>query len=529
MRNQEILSLDGDWKLAAYEYVADRKDVQPDTETLDWMDAAVPGAVHYDLVKSGKLENPFASTQAAHAAEWVAQTDWIYTREFELEQELSDGAAFALRIDGIDTYADIWLNDRLLGQTANAYRSYEFEVDASMLRAGENRLIVHVKNHFRMTEGKADEAKRRLQVSRNPTAYRGKSLIRRYQRNFYSNSSLLNLGTGVLGIGIHKPVRLIAYPKLRIEESYFSVQQLTASQADVRVEVKLNRPLSEIGQALTIEAVLQQPDMRQPAAVHSAAVTGGETDLRLTMQEPRLWWPRGYGGQPLYRLTLRLYDGTTLLHEIEKQVGIKQVEVIRELPNGRKTFYLQVNGVKIHARGSNLIPVDYLKVHDTWDVYERLFRLMQASHHNTLRIWGGGAVETDKFYDRCDELGILIWQDFFLHSNTYPDYDPEFVEEFRQESVELVKRIRAVPAWEFCAAATSRWKAGTNGTGRPTWTGSTANRSSKSCFLRLRPPIAPIFHMSSTRRTEANGLNPPLRAICITGAISIMRRRIRSS
>ncbi|TBL79889.1 beta-mannosidase [Paenibacillus thalictri] len=444
MKTEAIVDLTGSWRLAKVQG-ADLSEggSAPAAEGLEWMDAAVPGAVHYELVKHGKLTNPFESTEAAFAAEWVAQSDWVYVKTFSFHAgDSADQYLYALKFDGIDTFSDIWLNGQRIGQTANAYRSYQFEVPSAMLKPEGNELLVHVKSHYRMIEGKIPAAEQMARTG-SPSGLLGKSLIRRYQRSFFTNSSLLNLGTGVLGIGVHKPVSLLRYPKTRIAESYFAAETMTEQEASAFVEIKL---VKEAGasQALKVEATLWEAEAGagKPAASAVETVYGDSVTLPLRIGQPKLWWPRGYGRQNLYRLMIRVYDGDTLLHETEKKVGLKRVEVVRELPNGRKTFFIRVNGRKIHARGSNLIPVDYLKVHDTWDAYERLFWIMHNSNHNMLRIWGGGAVETDAFYDRCDELGIMIWQDFFLHSNVYPDYDPEFVEEFRLESVELVKRIR---------------------------------------------------------------------------------------
>ncbi|MFH5183898.1 glycoside hydrolase family 2 protein [Paenibacillus sp. TAB 01] len=444
VKTKTLIDLTGVWQVAGY---ADARSAEageagvPQTEDLAWLDAAVPGAVHYDLVKAGKLTNPYESSEAAFAADWVAESDWIYIKSFPFyEADITPSSVLALRFEGVDTFSDIWLNGVRLGHTANAYRSYEFAVSPSLLREGENELLVHVKSHARMIAAKVPEAARMARTG-EPSGLLGKSLIRRYQRSFFTNSSLLNLGTGVLGIGIHKPVALVQYPQTRIEESYFAVERMNGQEAAARVDVKLNRTALPDEQ-LRVEAIVWDTDINQSSAVASETITGSEVRLDLLISQPKLWWPRGYGKPSLYRLTLRVYHGGVLLHETEKRVGIKQVEVVRELPNGRKTFYIRVNGTKIHARGSNLIPLDYLKVHDSWEAYERMFQLMYQGNHNMLRIWGGGAVETDRFYDRCDELGIMIWQDCFLHSNVYPDYDPEFVEEFRQESVELIKRIR---------------------------------------------------------------------------------------
>ncbi|MEK3723169.1 beta-mannosidase [Paenibacillus sp. FSL H8-0034] len=440
MTKQQSVELSGEWKVASYPKNESSQDKCPDLTDLEWIEASVPGAVHYDLMKVGKLTNPFESSAAAHEAAWVAQTDWIYHNEFSVDKASTASSRTVLQFAGIDTYADIWLNGNFIGATANAYRAYEFEINNEYLQAGDNVLIVHVKNHYRMIEPKVEEAKR-MGREGEASGLLGKSLIRRYQRNFYAGSSLLNLGTGVLGIGIYKPVQILVYPGAYMEGSHFAIQSLSAEQANVSVAIDINRGRHEDVE-LRVEAIIWETDVSNPAAVQAMATKESSIQLPLSISQPKLWWPHGYGNPHLYNLTLHIYEGDTLLHSIEKRVGLKQVELIQKRDNGRKTFFIKVNGRKVHARGSNLIPVDYIKVHDTWDVYDRLFKIIKNGYTNMIRIWGGGAMEQQQFYDTCDESGIMIWQDFFLHSNVYPDYDSEFVEEFTQESIEILKQIR---------------------------------------------------------------------------------------
>ena len=127
---------------------------------------------------------------------------------------------------------------------------------------------------------------------------------------------------------------------------------------------------------------------------------------------------------------------------MERSLGIRTVELVRELPGGRKTFFLRVNGTKIHARGGNLMPIDYLNGCGTEEQNARMIRLAVHANMNMLRLWGGGTVEPESFFDECDRQGLMIWKDFHLHSHTYPDYDEEWVRELRRESIEVVKLLR---------------------------------------------------------------------------------------
>lgn len=426
--------LDGPWQVGKYE----GESTPPRLDDVQWVDACVPGAVHYDLVRAGLLRNPFGSSSDASAAAWVADSDWVYRTSFAAEGLV--GPANLLVMEGVDTYSDVWLNGRLLGTTANNYRSYAFPLDPGVLEAEVNTLIVHVKAHRRMAGAQIVVAEKRL-----APANAAKSVVRRYQRSFYSNSSLLNLGTDVLGIGVNRPVRLVALPALRVADVHFHTTSVDPREARAIVEVSLSTNPDRV---VEVRASLMEDGCAEPVARASSPVTHAtakSSQLSLSVPNPRLWWPAGYGDPYLYTLRVEVRAGEELVDLVERRVGIRVIELVERLPSGRKTFQFVVNGQPVYVRGFNLVPLDYIKVHADWEAYEHLFELISAAGANMVRIWGGGSVEAESFYDACDERGIMLWQDFFLHSAPYPDYDEAWVEELRLESSELVCQLRSHP------------------------------------------------------------------------------------
>jgi beta-mannosidase len=421
-----------------------------------WLDATVPGAIQYDLVRAGRLGNPFAGTAAATDAHWVSDTDWVYRTTIDLDAA-DASARWAIELDGVDTFADVWLNGTLVGSTANAYRAYRFELGSAELHPGENEVVVHVKGHGSMIADKVPEARRLLGHTDPVEGKLGKSLIRRYQRSFYTGSSLLNVGTGVLGIGIHRPVRLLALPAVEITDVFVATTALSDTSASLRSTITLD-PRDGTG-PFDVEVTLLDPT--EPGVVVASArtsVTGSGSPAQVTLEldvpDPRPWWPRGYGEPTLYPLRVTVADplrvtvadGPAVLDTVEQHVGIRTAELLEAKPSGRPTFELVVNGVRLHVRGTNYIPVDYLKVHGEPADYTRVFALFENGNNNLVRMWGGGAIESEEFYDECDRRGLMIWQDFYLHSNVYPDYDPEFVAEFAAESRELLIQMRRHPS-----------------------------------------------------------------------------------
>ncbi len=434
----EKMELRSGWRVARYPEREDGPERAPSLDGLDWMEASVPGAVHYDLVAAGLLANPYESSESAFAAEWVAQSDWVYRAEFEIAAQSLVSRDFVLRVLGIDTFAALWINGHRLGETSNAFRSYDFDVANGLLRAGSNELLVHVKSHYRMI-GPKMEAARRMGRKDKVSGMFGKSLIRRYQRSFYASASLLNLGTGVLGIGIFRPIELLAIEGAYLKDIDFRTTLLTGAVAQTTTRVEVAGP--GLRGDVTVEILLSAGD-RTVARGESILASGAlVAEIKLDVVEPELWWPSGYGEQKLYRLDVRLTVGETLVDAREMKVGFKTVELVEEEPDGRPTYHLTVNGTKVFVRGENLLPLDYLKAHGEDGDYERMLRLAVHQGCNLIRIWGGGVPESQRFYDRCDELGLMVFQDFFLHSNVYPDYDDDFVRDFEAESIGLVHHV----------------------------------------------------------------------------------------
>lgn len=438
LTRERHIELNAGWTVARFRDDGER-DAPPRTEAPERMPAGVPSSVHYDLIAAGKLENPFASSAAANAVRWVAESDWVFERMITIDQEFASAPRLALEFEGVDTFSDVWFNGVLIGRTANAYRSYRIELPAGLARMGENELVVHVKAHARMISEQVPAAREHLYTSRNPYSYRGKSLLRRYQRNFYGGASLINLGTEILGIGIYKPVRLVALPAVRIAARHFRVLSASPERAEATLSLRL---ADEIDARRTVCASLVDTSTGDVVARADGETIDGQVDLALSVETPRLWWPHGYGEAALYGLRIEILDGENVLLTEQRVVGLRTVELIQERAGQRRTFQLAVNGVPIWVRGQNIIPIDYIAVHGEDAQYDRLLRLVVEGNGNLIRIWGGGAIESEHFFDRCDRLGILIWQDFFLHSATYPDYDPQWVSEFREESTDLVRRLR---------------------------------------------------------------------------------------
>ena len=199
------------------------------------------------------------------------------------------------------------------------------------------------------------------------------------------------------------------------------------------------------GAASTVRFDIQLGD--QVVATETVEVEDGSASASFRTEKPQLWWPAGLGAQPLYLLTATLYHAGNAEDKCSKRFGIRKAEVVQEAVQGEpgKSFYIRVNNVPVFCGGSNWIPADSFIPRISRDRYRNWVRLALGSHQVMLRVWGGGVYEEDVFYDACDELGMLVWQDFLFACGNYPAF-PDFLDLVRREAVANVKRLRHHPA-----------------------------------------------------------------------------------
>ena len=432
------LDLNGGWKVAVCESLP-ADGTLPELASLDWIPARVPRAVHYDLMEAGRLENVFASSKASESARWVSETDWVYLREYDLTPGVQASARRLLKFHCVDTFSDVFLNGLFVGSTANMFTPYSFELDAARLRSRGNVLVVHVKAHARMVAPKAAEAAERIALDSAPDFARVRSLVRRYQRSF--NADMIGMGFAVIGIGIPRAVEILGLPAAFIDDHSYSIESLSGERAVVVLDVDVDDRRTRRGE-LSCRATLDAADGASTVCTAAAPVMDARCRLSLVVPDPRLWWPAGYGAPHLYRLHISLESGGETVHELDRTLGLRTIELVRETPDGRRTFFFRINGTRVHVRGGNLIPIDYLNGCGTVERNAEMLRLAVGANMNMVRLWGGGTLEEEAFLDECDRLGIMVWKDFHLHSHTYPDYDEAFVEEVRRESIVLAKALR---------------------------------------------------------------------------------------
>ncbi len=393
--------------------------------TEAWLPACVPGGVHTDLMALGRIPDPFVADNEKRVM-WVAEADWEYRRTFSVPSAVSKEAQVFLVCDGLDTLAEVHLNGTLLGRTDNMFRQYRWDVK-SLLKSKGNEVWIRFPSTVCFAQ--AMQAKRKmLGVSQ---AIEGGPQVRKAPCQFG-----WDWGPMLPPIGIWKDLRLEGYATARIEEVHLR-QKHAKGKVTVSAAVTLERWSDP---SVTVAMTITGPD--GSILQVSETVNGATITLVEVISNPQLWWPNGYGAQPLYQVEITATDGKQVLDQKQYRIGLRTITLRRKPDEWGESFTFEVNGVPVFAKGSDWIPADSFPTRLTRDWLSGLLKSAVMSHQNMLRVWGGGFFEEETFFDLCDELGILVWQDGIFACSIYPLNDAEFLENVRVEMFENIKRLR---------------------------------------------------------------------------------------
>ena len=438
------LRLDGRWWL---------RDVDPDTDPKRvlrqnpeggaWMPARVPGDIHPDLVRAGRIPDPFIGDNVERCA-WTTQREWWFRRIFRAPKRLCDRAHVDIVFEGIDTFGAVWVNGERVGETRNMFRPYRFGI-RHLIHAGQpNEVVVRVGATTPIIE-------RTPWQGYFACFYTPRIFARKAQCHFS-----WDWAPHLPALGIWRGVRLEAWDTGRIVDAFVR----PANSGEILLQIQLDeRPVrpDEDSQELsdTGERGMRRPqgtyriDIEGPGTrlEREAAVQGQKSFVNLRVPRPRLWWPNGLGNQPLYRYRIRLVRDGRTRDTVDGTFGFREVE-LEELPLAQDTlsFSFRVNGRKTFCKGANWVPPDCFPGTVSPARYERLLLLAREANFNMLRVWGGGIYEHDAFYDLCDRLGLMIWQDFMFACSDYPDEHPDFVDNVIGEAEHQVRRLRNHPS-----------------------------------------------------------------------------------
>lgn len=400
-----------------------------------WSDAKVPGTVHQDLLNHNRIPNPFYGMNE-EAVQWVENEDWMYRTSFVVDEHQLGRDAAVLEMDGLDTYADVFLNGALILRSDNMFVGHKVQVKP-VLRKGVNRLLVRFRSPVK-------EVLPQLQT--NGFDYPASNDHSPWRTSVYTRKAPYSYGWDwgirLATCGIWRPVRLVFSDVARIEDYYVCQDAVTQAKADVDNRLEINNVTSStVSALLKVDYHYSDSDTKEIKKQIELRPGANTVSLPVSIENPHLWMPNGWGEPSLYKFTASLsVDGVEIAKQ-ERNVGLRTVRVVMDDDEHGKSFYFVVNGKPMFAKGANFIPDDALLPNVTPERYKRIFEDVKAANMNMLRVWGGGIYEDDEFYDEADRNGILIWQDFMFACSSYP-HDPLFVGRVKSEAEYNIKRLR---------------------------------------------------------------------------------------
>lgn len=413
----QTYTLNGTWQLSAGH------------RSLESVDMQIPGTVLSGLLAAGKIKDPFYRTNedATRALFWK---DYVFTRTFDVDEELLAQQHIVLVCEGLDTLAEISINGTFLAKTDNMHRTWKFQAK-KLLHPGKNEIQIVFRSVLRFIEDYPYEAHKKINYI--PCgSMKGNQLLRKAHSMFG-----WDWGPQTIDAGIFRDIYLQGYSHARIED--IRIHQQHAKNVSVQTSITLSESVP--GQKLCVE--LSEDGADKPLQTKLCKTNAdGVAAVDFVIENPKLWWPNDYGDQPLYivRTTLLDEDGTSL-ESLTRRIGLRTLTISQEKDEWGNEFAFCVNGVKIFTRGGNYIPDDCLYTRITEKKLDYILESCRRAHFNCVRVWGGGYYPSDAFYDLCDEKGLIVWQDLMYACNVY-DVTDAFAENCRQETYDNVRRLR---------------------------------------------------------------------------------------
>ncbi|MEG1748483.1 MAG: glycoside hydrolase family 2 protein [Tannerellaceae bacterium] len=405
----------------------------------NWYPAQVPGVVHTDLIANGIIEDPFFRLNE-RGVQWVDKEDWEYKTALNISPDILNKDNIELDFKGLDTYADVYVNDSCVIRADNMFREWTVNIKG-LIRKDGNELRVYFHSPIKVDLPKFNAIPYPVEAGNDQSENGGLldkklSIVARKAGYHYG----WDWGPRLVTSGIWRPVSLIGWNDARIENVQYIQEKVTAKRADIKARVEVIA--DKDGDAtLTISALGVKESWTAKAHVQKGT---NLIETNLTVLNPKLWWTAGLGEAYLYPFTATLtMDGQTADTETTK-LGLRSLRVVNEKDADGHSFYFELNGVKVFAKGANYIPQDNFLPRVTPEKYKKTILDAVAVNMNMLRVWGGGIYENDLFYDLCDEHGILVWQDFMFACSTYPAGEA-ILKSIREEAIDNVVRLRNHP------------------------------------------------------------------------------------
>ena len=386
----------------------------------DWRTATVPGNIFTDLLDNKIIEDPFVKTNE-EKVQWVSDSTWIYKTIFSVDEKTLQKKHIELNFEGLDTYAKVYLNNKLILSSNNAFRKYEIPVKSVLSKNNE------LKIEFESTSISEEKEKEKLDYE----LPEGNRVFTRKAQFQYGWDWGPKLNTS----GIWKDVYLKSWDDIILKDVFVSQGMITETDASLYTQLTIESDISsEVKVIAKVNGETFQKTLQLEKGIY-------DYTLPISINKPKLWWPHNIGEPYLYGIDIKLIEKGKVLDSKRIKRGIRTIELVTEKDSTGESFYFKVNNVPVFMKGANYIPQNSFQNQVSKKHYESLLDDAVNANMNMLRVWGGGIYENDIFYDLCDEKGILVWQDFMFACAMYPG-DENFLKNIQQEAIDQVIRLR---------------------------------------------------------------------------------------
>ncbi|MFK8038354.1 MAG: glycoside hydrolase family 2 protein [Crocinitomicaceae bacterium] len=406
-----IINLDSNWQFCQ---IGNEK----------WYSAQVPGGVHTDLLRNKLIENPYWENNELKL-KWIENEDWLYKTQFSVSEEQLGWQHIEFDFKGLDTYAKVYLNGKLILKADNMFRSWQVDIKKH-LNVGINSLEIRFNSPLNENKEKVKTSSYQL-----PSGCESGEL----QVGAYTRKAAYHFGWDwgprFVTAGIWRPIHMNLWNTARITNLNCQTLSISDTLAVLLVETSI-KAVSDVKIDLSINGKQLKVDLEKGDNVVYDT---------LFVENPNLWWSNGMGEPYLYNLSASLKNKNIVIDSSSIKYGIRTIELINEPDSIGTSFYFKLNGQPVFMKGANYIPQDMFLTRVTNNRYEKLIGQVKKANMNMLRVWGGGIYENDSFYELCDANGILVWQDFMFAGSLYPN-DKSFNENIQEEIIDNIKRLR---------------------------------------------------------------------------------------
>jgi len=381
----------------------------------------LPAELHLALAEAGYIPDPFKAG-VEKDLQWISRQQWVWESEFTVDAALLNFDFIDLVFDGIDTYAHVFLNDEPLFTANNMFRKWRIPVKEKLLKTTNQLKIV-----FPPSPQIIDSLKQAASVKLpDDRAYIRKAA---YQSGW-------DWAPEYRTLGLWKNIKLESWSRLKVDQISFLQQEVNEENALINLVLSID---SEQVRAYKLQLFANGRKLLDKSI--NLQKGANELSVPFEIENPDLWWPNGMGKQPLTEFDIKLFDGNEIIFEQNKFLGFRAIQLIQEADSIGKSFYFQMNGIPMYAKGANYVPEDMFPTRMSREKTRELLIDTKNANINMLRIWGGGIYPEDYFYDLCDSLGLLVWQDFMFANALYP-VDSSFLQNVKTEVSQQVKRLR---------------------------------------------------------------------------------------